>query len=307
MRYAREVRRVLVLTLAANLAVVAAKLAVGVWSDSLAVIAEAGHSGLDALNNIVALALARVAAAAPDEDHPYGHGKFEMLGALGIVAFLSITVFRLVEVAIRRLVGGGPGPDVGWLLIAVVAASALVSLFVSRYEARRGRELGSALLIADAMHTRTDVWGSIAVLAGLGCAALGYPRADALVALVVAGIIAVAGYRVLRSTVPVLVDEKAVDAAHLRRISLEVEGVSSAYDVRSRGRPGEAFAELTIAVDPALDVASAHRIADEVERRVADAMDAREVVVHVEPAAEARADDARADGEGGRAGGTRVR
>lgn len=302
MRYATEVRRVLVLTLAANLAVVAAKLAVGVWANSLAVIAEAGHSGLDALNNIVALALARVAAAAPDEDHPYGHGKFETLGALGIVAFLSVTVFRLVEVAIRRLVGGGPGPDVGWLLIAVVAASALVSLFVSRYEARRGRELGSALLVADAVHTRTDVWGSIAVLAGLGCAALGYPRADAFAALIVAGIIAFLGYRVLLSTVPVLVDEKAADAAHLRRISLEVEGVFSAYDVRSRGRPGEAFAELTIAVDPALDVAAAHRIADEVERRVADAMDAREVVVHVEPAAEARADR-----EGGRAGGTWVR
>ena len=286
MRYATEVRRVLVLTLAANLVVVAAKLSVGVWSNSLAVLAEAGHSGLDALNNIVALALARVAAAAPDEDHPYGHGKFETLGALGIVAFLSVTVFRLVEVAIRRIVGGGPGPDVGWLLVAVVAASALVSLFVSRYEARRGRELGSALLVADAMHTRTDVWGSIAVLAGLGCAALGYPRADAFVALLVAGIIAIAGYRVLRSTVPVLVDEKAVDAGHLRRISLDVGGVVSAYDVRSRGRPGEAFAELTISVDPSLDVAAAHRIADEVERRVGDAMAAREVVVHVEPASD---------------------
>jgi cation diffusion facilitator family transporter len=283
-RYAKEIRRVLVLTLLANLAVVIAKLVVGLAANSLAVLAEAGHSGLDALNNVVALALARVAAAAPDDDHPYGHGKFETLGALGIVAFLSVTVFRLVEGAVRRLVVGSPGPDVGWVLVLVVAASALVSLGVSRYEARRGRELGSALLVADAVHTRTDVWGSLAVLAGLGVSALGYPQADAIVALLVAGIIGIAGYRVLQSTVPVLVDERAEDPALLRRIALQVDGVRAAYDVRSRGRPGESFAELTIAVAPSLDVAAAHRIADEVEVRVGEEMAAREVVVHVEPA-----------------------
>jgi cation diffusion facilitator family transporter len=297
-RHANEVRRVLVLTLIANLAVVVAKLAAGTLGNSLAVLAEAGHSGLDALNNVVALALARVAARAPDEEHPYGHGKFDTLGALGIVAFLSVTVFRLVEVAVRRLLEGSPGPDVGWGLVLVVAASALVSLFVSRYEARRGRELGSALLLADAVHTRTDVWGSLVVLAGLGFAAIGYPRADAIVALLVAGIIAAAGYRVLRSTVPVLVDERAAEAADLRAVALRTEGVVSAYDVRSRGRPGEAFAEMTIAVDPGLNVAEAHLIADEVERRVARAVRARDVVVHVEPAASQRGRAAAADAHG---------
>ncbi|MEN8374280.1 MAG: cation diffusion facilitator family transporter [Gemmatimonadota bacterium] len=283
MRYSHEVRRVLVLTLFANLAVVAAKLTVGALADSLAVLAEGGHSGLDALNNVLALVLARVAGRAPDEDHPYGHGKFETLGALGIVAFLSVTVFQLVLGAVRRLVAGSAGPEVGWLLVGVVAASAVVSLLVSRYEARRGRELGSDLLIADALHTRTDVWGSLAVLVGLGFAALGYPAADAIVALLVAGIIAFAGVNVLRSTVPVLVDERAADAEELRALALGAEGVLAAYEVRSRGRPGNAFAELTIAVDPALNVAQAHKIADHVELRVARAMGAREVVVHVEP------------------------
>lgn len=302
MRNAREIRRVLVLTLIANLAVVIAKLVVGTLADSLAVLAEAGHSGLDALNNVVALSLARVAARAPDDEHPYGHAKFETLGALGIVAFLSITVFRLVEVALRRLLAGGPGPDVDWVVVLVVAASALASLFVSRYEARRGRELDSPLLIADAVHTRTDVWASLVVLGGLGFAALGYPRADALVALVVAGVIAYAGYRVLRYTVPVLVDERAADPEDLRDIALRTEGVVSAYDVRSRGRPGDVFAEMTVAVDPGLNVADAHRIADAVERRVADALAARDVVVHVEPAAPpgGRTTAARRAGEGRR-------
>ena len=102
--------------------------------------------------------------------------------------------------------------------------------------------------------------------------------------LLVAIVIGRAGWRILRTTVPVLVDERAVEAKTIRRIALDSPGVEECYDVRSRGRTGEIFAELTIAVAPSLDVESAHRIADEVERRVAEALAAREVVVHIEPA-----------------------
>lgn len=281
---AAEVRRVLLLTLLANLAVVVAKLVAGIAAGALSVIAEAAHSGVDALNNIVALALARIAAKAPDEEHPYGHAKFETLGAIAIVAFLSVTVYELVAGAVRRLIAGTSQPHVTPTLIAVVVASALVSLFVSRYEARRGRQLDSDLLLADAAHTRADVWASGAVLVGLAFVALGYPRADALFTLLVAGIIARAGWSILRRTVPILVDERAIEGDAIRAIALEAEGVIEVWDVRSRGRHGEMFAELTVSVDRALNVEEAHHIADDVERRVAVRLGAREVVVHVEPA-----------------------
>lgn len=281
---AAEVRRVLLLTLLANLVVVAAKLAAGIAAGALSVIAEAAHSSVDALNNIVAFALARIAAKAPDEEHPYGHAKFETLGAIAIVAFLSVTVYELVAGATRRLIEGTSQPRVTPMLIAVVAASALVSLFVSRYETRRGRELDSDLLLADATHTRADVWASGAVLVGLACVALGYPRADALFTLLVAAIIARAGWGILRRTVPILVDERAIEGDTIRVIALEAEGVIEVWDVRSRGRHGEMFAELTVSVDRALNVEEAHHIADDVERRVAVRLGAREVVVHVEPA-----------------------
>jgi cation diffusion facilitator family transporter len=283
-RYA-QVRRVLLLTLAANVVGLGVKLAAGLHARSLAVIADAAHSSLDAWNNILALALAGIAAQAPDEEHPYGHAKFETLGALGIVAFLSITVYELVSSAISRLILGSIYPEVGPAVIAAMIAAALLNFFVSRYEDRRGRELDSEILRADAAHTRSDMYASIAVLVGLGLVVMfDVQRADAAFTLVVAAIIARAGYRILRRSVPILVDARAVSGDRIRAIAVATDGVVDAFDVRSRGREGEVFAELTITVDPGLDVARAHRIADTVERTVAEEVAAREVVVHVEPA-----------------------
>lgn len=282
----RDIRRVLLITLGANVAVVIAKAVVGWRAGTLSVMAEAAHSSVDALNNVLALALAGIAARGPDELHPYGHAKFETLGALAVVAFLSITGFELVTSAIGRLVSGEARPEASPLVFAVVAASMLTSLVVSLYEERRGQELGSDLLTADALHTRADVYASAAVLAGLGFVALGYPRADAAVTLLVAAVIAFTGWRILKTTVPVLVDERAVDASTIRRIALDTEGVRGSRDVRSRGRRGEVFAELTVMVAADLDVESSHKIADLVEQRIADAVDARDVVVHVEPDAD---------------------
>ncbi|HEX7118789.1 MAG TPA: cation diffusion facilitator family transporter [Longimicrobiales bacterium] len=280
----RGIRRVLALVLAFNLAVVVAKAVAGFLTDTLSVVAEATHSSVDALNNVIGLALARVAARAPDEQHPYGHAKFETLGALAVVAFLSVTVFELASEAVGRLLSGAARPAATPAVFAVMGASAVISYFVSRYELRRGVEFRSELLTADAAHTRSDMWASLAVLAGLGFVAAGIAWADPVVTLVVAAMIARAGWDILRTTIPVLVDERAVEEKTIRRIALDTAGVAECYDVRSRGREGDIFAELTIAVRGTMDVESAHAIADEVERRVATDVGAREVVVHVEPA-----------------------
>src|SRR5881409_3924820 len=103
-------RRVFLGLLAINASVVGAKLLVASASGSLAILGSALDSSVDALNNVLALIVVRVAAREPDEDHPYGHGKFETLGALGMVGFLSITCFELVRSAVNRLVeGAGAG------------------------------------------------------------------------------------------------------------------------------------------------------------------------------------------------------
>ena len=279
----REVRRVLWLTLFANLAVVIAKAITGISANSLSVVAEAAHSSVDAFNNLMALVLARVAAEAPDERHPYGHAKFETLGALAIVAFLSITVFEVVTGAIRRLTFADSHPDVTPIVIAVMVVSAVISGLVAWYESGKATELNSELLAADAAHSRSDVYASLAVVGGLGMVAAGYPWADALVSLVVAGVIARAGWRIIRVTVPVLVDERAVEEGIIQQIGERTAGVIECYNVRSRGRPPSVFVELTISVASTIDVEHAHDIADDVEHRVAQGVGANEVVVHVEP------------------------
>lgn len=279
----REVRRVLARMLVVSLVLVAGKTAAGVLSGSLAVLGGAFDSALDVMTTVVAILLARVAGKEPDEDHPYGHEKFEALGALAMVAFLSITVYELVRTAIGRIGGDAHGTVDTWLAVAVMGGSLVIGIAASEYERRRGRALGSELLLADAAHLRADVYVTLAVLAGLLLTRLGWRDGDAWTALLVAVLIIRTGVYILRETVPVLVDEAAVEATEIRRMAEAMDGVHAAYDVRSRGRPGARFAELTIAVKGALDVETAHEIADLVEDEVRRRLGARQVVVHVEP------------------------
>jgi cation diffusion facilitator family transporter len=279
----RRVRRILVWILWANVLLVVVKVAVGFRIGSLSVLGDAAHSATDALNNVIALTAVYFAAAPPDEDHPYGHGKFETLGAFAIAAFLSITCFELLKTAVTRLLAGGRPPSPGLLSVAVLAGTMVVNVGVAYYERRRGKELQSELLLADARHTQADVWVTLSVLVGLGLVQLGWRQADAVLAVLVAIVVAYGGVGILRRTVPVLVDRRAVDPQRIFDVASSVKGVVGVSEVRSRGRPGDGFAELTVRVHPATHVREAHVIADEVERRVSSELKLRNVVAHVEP------------------------
>ena len=280
------VRRVLIGLLAANVTVVAAKLAVGLVSGSLAVLGDALHSSVDSIYNVLGLFVIRVAAQGPDEDHPYGHGKFETLGALAVIVFLSITSFELVRSAVGKLTGGGHAILMTDLSLGVLVATLGLNVLVAWYENRRGHELGSELLIADAAHTRTDVFITVSVLIGVLFARQGYGWVDPVVALGVALLIVRVGYQIFTRTVPVLVDERAIPARSIRQAAQGVQGVRAAYAIRSRGgarSAGPRYAEVTIAVDGAASVEAAHAIADEVEERLKRDLELTEVTVHVEP------------------------
>lgn len=280
-----HVRRILKRVLWLNLLVVAAKVLAYASSNALSVLAEVTHSSLDAGNNLIALWVARVAGRAPDADHPYGHQKFETLGALVLVGFLSVTVFELLKGAVGRIMSESPpAVEATPLALGIMGVSATFGLLVATYESRRGKALGSDLLLADAAHTRSDVLTTLGVFGGLVVVRLGWPWVDPFLTLAVAAIIAHTGWRIVHQTVPVLVDERAVDPVLIQKLVEAHGGVVSSYGIRSRGRRGAVFAELTIAVDPALDVQRSHQIADEVEHHVARELGAYEVVVHVEPA-----------------------
>jgi len=277
------VRRVFIGLLVANLAVVGVKLAVGIASGSLAILGTAVDSCVDALNNVLALIVVRVAAKEPDEDHPYGHGKFETLGALAIVGFLSITCFELVRGAVNDLVGGLRRVVVGDFQLALLVLTLGVNVLITWYEHRRGVELGSELLVADAAHTRADVFITVGVVVGVLLTRRGWWWIDPAIAIVIALVIVFVAYRILARTVPVLVDQRALPTGEIQRTAQAVPGVKGAYGIRSRGPSDLRYAEVTIAVDRSANVESAHAIADEVEERLKRDLQFHEVTVHVEP------------------------
>jgi cation diffusion facilitator family transporter len=277
------VRRVLGGILVANLVVFAIKLAVGLNTNSLAVFGDALQSSVDSANNLFAIFVVRVAAKAPDEEHPYGHAKFETLGALLIALLLALSIFELVRGAIGRLMAGFPSPNVSSTALALLVFTLVVNVGVVWFESQAGRRLRSDLLLADALHTRTDVFITLGVLAGLALARAGLAWADPTLALIVAVLVGRAGYQILRRSIPTLVDERAFDQATIQREAETVDGVVSAYAIRSRHAGDRRFAELTIAVDGQKNVTSAHRIADQVEDRLRDNLQLDQVTVHVEP------------------------
>jgi cation diffusion facilitator family transporter len=280
----QAVQRVLLGILLANIAVVVVKFVIGARTRSLAVLGDAIQSSVDGLNNLLGLAFIRVAAKGPDPEHPYGHAKFETLGALAIVVFLSVSTFEVIRGAIMRLVTHAPPPSASAADLAGLGLTLVLNVGVVVVEAREGRRLQSELLLADALHTRTDVFVTIAVQLGLGLARLGIPWADPVLAVLVSLVAAWAGFEIVRHSMPALVDQRALEADAIRLEAERVGGVRSAYAIRSRTAGPRSFAELTIAVDAEVNVAAAHRIADDVETRLRDHLRVDEVLVHVEPA-----------------------
>lgn len=280
----RAIQRSLAIILVANLVVVAVKIVVAVRTGALSVLGATVESALDAMNNVIAMALVGLAAIGPDEDHPYGHDKFETLGALAIVGFLSISCFELVRNAVTQLVHQQLPEAATPLELALLGSTAFANVFVVWYERRRGRELGSALLLADAAHTGGDIFVTVLAFVALLLTRSGYGFIDPWLALVVAGVIAFSGYQILRVTVPILVDQRAVDSAEIRRVVAAIPGILGVPTVRSRtSASGTLFAEMTITCDGGLSVARAHELADAAERAIRDALGAADVTVHVEP------------------------
>jgi cation diffusion facilitator family transporter len=279
------VRRVLMHVLLLNALVVVIKLVVGIRTASLTVLGAALESGLDALNNVIGMLLVSIAARAPDEDHPYGHDKFETLGALGIVGFLSISCFELMREGVTVLAGGGAATRASPADVTTITMTLAINAFVVWYERRRGREMGSAFLLADAEHTRGDILVTVLALVSLFLGRHGGKQIDASLAIAVALIIAWSGWRILQRSIPILVDQRAVEATELRRIIADIPGISEVRGIRSRySASGVLFAELTIAVPGGTPVDVAHALADRVEDAVGRKYGAAEITVHVEPA-----------------------
>ncbi|AFY44887.1 cation diffusion facilitator family transporter [Nostoc sp. PCC 7107] len=277
------VRKVLIITLLLNLFVMGLKAVVGYWTGSLSLSADALHSVTDSANNVLGLFASNFSSPHPDREHPYGHQKFEAVGALGIAAFLGIACFEILQGAIERIIKGSDlvriSPPELWLLLIVLG----VNIFVAFYERKVGQQVGSPILIADAMHTMSDIWVTISVIGGLIGVWLGYQWLDLVLAFPVALLVFWSGWSVLKANLPWLVDKMAIAPEAIHEIATSVPGVMNCHDIASRGILGrQVFIEMHLTVD-APDVKTAHCITENVERLLEERFHPVRILIHVEP------------------------
>jgi cation diffusion facilitator family transporter len=277
------VRRVLIITLFLNLLVSGAKIVVGRLSGSLSMVADGYHSLLDGANNLIGLIVTVFAYAPPDRGHPYGHRKFETAATLAIALALLTLAYQVVEGALRRF-SHADIPVIGNLNWVVMGATLLMNLFVSWYESREGRRLGSDYLVADAAHTRSDIYVSLGVVGSFAGARAGLPWVDAAVALGIAGLISVMAVRILVGSFNVLTDRAVLPPETIEALVRAVPGVCACRDIRTRGGPGSVYVDLIAHVEGHKSLREAHDVADRIEEALTRALpEIVDVVVHLEP------------------------
>lgn len=219
----------------ASAGMAAAKFAVGIAIGSLALISEALHSSVDVIATVITWLVVRVSDQPADEEHHYGHGKFESLSALFVIALLYVLAGGILVESWSRLREGAPPPTISAIPFVVLVIDIAVNFWRARALHRTARETRSQALAADALHFASDVLGSIAVIIGLVLTGLGFGWGDSVAAIAVAVMISILGLRLGRSTVETLLDRAPEGASEKARLAIHsVPGVVGVERVRIR-------------------------------------------------------------------------
>ena len=282
-KYTASVRKVLIITLILNAAVALAKVIYGYVTNSVAMTSDGFHSFFDGVSNIVGLIGIWIAAHPPDTEHPYGHRKYETLFTIIIAVMIFATCFQILKKVYFSFVqeGAVAVTDTSFIIMFLTIS---VNIFVMLYESKKGKQFGSDFLTADAMHTKSDIFVSLAVIVSLFLTKAGYPRADTIVGIIITFFIARIGYRILRDASNVLVDTICLDTSTIESVVNSTDGVIGCHDIRTRGSANSVYLDLHVLVDRNLSIERAHGIADGIEEKIKKEFPAVvDIVVHVEP------------------------
>jgi cation diffusion facilitator family transporter len=280
---ATDVSAVLYRVLVLNLAVAAAKIALGLATGAVSVLSDGYHSLTDTASNIVAIIGVRIAGAPPDADHPYGHRKFETMASVGILIFLLLVLREVLSAAWERLQAGG-APSITALTFLVMGGTVLVNLAVVVYERSAGRRLQSEVLLADAHHTVSDLMTSATVIVALVGVKLGYVWLDPLAAVVVAAFIGFACWEIFNSTTGVLADHIVIAEQEIRDVVSGVAEVIGCHHIRTRGSADFVFLDLHIWMDANMPLDRAHSLSHVVKDRLMQRFpQIKDAIIHIEP------------------------
>ncbi|MBI4411662.1 MAG: cation transporter [Deltaproteobacteria bacterium] len=280
----REVKQVLIITFLLNLVVCGAKLIYGFATKSLSLQADGFHSLLDSSSNIVGMIGVILASRPPDESHPYGHRKIETLAALSISFLLFATCYEITTNVVERI-GHPVIPQVHFLSFLIMAVTVGVNLWVSSYEMKKGLKLKSDFLLADSMHTRSDVFVSLSVIGSFVAVLLNAVFLDIVIAAGIVLFIIYAAFRIMHRSLNVLLDAQPLNPLGIEETVMAIPGVLFCHKIRSRGAANGIFVDFHIHVEPLMTLEDAHSLTHEVIRQVKEKYpEIVDVVVHTEPA-----------------------
>jgi len=281
--YSKNVRNVLILTLILNACVALAKILYGYITNSIAMMSDGFHSVFDGTSNAIGLVGIWIASHPPDEKHPYGHKKYETLFTIIIALMIFATCFQILKKVYQSFFEDHT-TIVTETSFIVMFFTMGVNIFVMLYESRKGKKLGSQFLVADALHTKSDIFASIAVIISLVFTRIGYSRADVIVGIIITLFIARIGYKIVKDASDILVDSVCIDTSAIEFLVNRIDGVKGCHGIRARGSVHSVYVDLHALVDKGLTTEKAHEIADRIETEIQKEFPSVvDIIVHIEP------------------------
>jgi cation diffusion facilitator family transporter len=246
--------------------------------------ADGFHSLTDGASNVIGLIGINFASKPVDDDHPYGHKKFETLAGLFIAGMLLFIGGKIIFSAITRFINPIV-PNVTLESLITLLITLGVNIFVCTYENRQGKKLKSNILISDSLHTKSDIYVSIGVIITLICVKLGLPPIiDPIASLVVSGFILYAAYEIFKATSDVLVDKAVIDTNRVREICMEFDQVKGVHKIRSRGCENDIYIDMHLLTEPYMSIEQSHELIHTIEKRMQNEIDENiQIITHIEP------------------------
>lgn len=280
----REIKKVLLRILVLNWLVAFVKIFIGISTGTLSVLSDGLHSFFDGMTNVVGFFGIKLAEKPVDKDHPYGHRKYEAIASLIILFFLAITIYEISKSVLQKFFHPAT-INIGWFVFAILAVCIVIDYFVARYEYRKGQELKSIILKADASHTKSHYITTGAVILGTLLIKLGFPAViDPIIAVLVVCFILQLGYKIFQESTVALTDKALIDEDRVRKIVEEMHGTGSCHEIRTRGDEGHIFMDLHIVLNPQITLAKVHKICDELEARIKiEIPEIKDITTHAEP------------------------
>lgn len=281
----KKIQYILFVILILNIIVAVSKIVMGNISKSSAMSADGFASLADGLSNVIAILGVYLASKPEDEDHQYGHGKIEIITGLIIGLFLLYAGFNVVMEAIGKI-KNPVDINISPLSLLVMLFTLVINIIVAYYEYKKGNELNSPILIADSLHTKSDIFVTVGVIIALILIRLGMPYIlDPVASFVVSLMIFSAAYNVFKENINILIDVKIVDDKEVKNLVMtEYPCVKEMHKIRSRGTKNNVFMDMHIQVDPKMTVEESHRLMHNIERTIQKNIEENaHVIIHIEP------------------------